>query len=101
MDVDEIVEALQSNIVVLDTQDNLRKTLSLTKLIKEVETVISKPIRILKYKKYFLTQETTPKNEIAYRLFSSFEEADKLLTDHLNTYEQMWNGCGCKVNYYS
>jgi hypothetical protein len=101
MDVDEIVEALQSNIVVLDTQDNLRKTLSLTKLIKEVETVISKPIRILKYKKYFLTQETTPKNEIAYRLFPSFEEADKLLTDHLNTYEQMWNGCGCKVNYYS
>ena len=24
----------------------------------------------------------------------------KFVTDRLDTYERMWNGCGCKIDYY-
>ena len=63
--------------------------------------LISGFIRILKYKEYFLTKETTTKNEIVLRLFNNKEEAEELVVEHLETYDQMWDGCGCKVKYYS
>ena len=70
-------------------------------IVLERDKLISGFIRILKYKEYFLTQETTTKNEIVVRLFNNKEKAEELVAEHLETYDQMWDGCGCKVNYYS
>jgi hypothetical protein len=46
------------------------------------------------------TQELTLKNEVALRGFESLQKAQEFVTDRLAVYEKMWDGCGCKVDYY-
>ena len=34
------------------------------------------------------------------RPLSSVDEKDEFVKKRLETYERMWDGCGCKVDYY-
>ena len=101
MDPKKIISEVSDNLVYIMSPDQLYDVLSQVEIVKEADTLISGFIRILKYDTKYLTQETTTKNEMVFRLFNTLDEANELLNDHLDTYEQMWNGCGCKVNYYS
>ena len=69
-------------------------------LVLEEDTLISGFIRIFKYNDFFIFQEKTPKNEIIIRKFNNSLKAKNLLNQRLEVYEKMWNGCGCKINYY-
>ena len=77
--------------------DNL---LEQTESVRENDTMMSGYIRVLKYKDNYLIQEITGKEELAIRLFNSQKEADDFVDSRMVIYEQMWDGCGCKVNYY-
>ncbi len=79
--------------------DDLLK--SVDEIVLERDTLISGFIRILRHGNFYITQETSDKNEVVLRLYKSKEEAQALVNDHLDTYDQMWDGCGCKVDYYS
>jgi len=35
------------------------------------------------------------------RLLGSGEEASHFVADRLASYERMWDGCGCRIDYYS
>ncbi len=100
MKMDEIIEKLrQEKYLLLDLQE-LDDILNHAEVVRENDTMMSGYIRVLKYKGYFLIQEVTAKEELALRLFSSKKEADDFVDGRLVIYEQMWDGCGCKVNYY-
>lgn len=101
MDMDRLVTEMKDRLSYLMSPAKLDDLLNSCEIIFERDTLISGFIRILKYKDYFITQETTNKNEVALRLYDSREKADELVQDHLDTYDQMWDGCGCKVDYYS
>ena len=101
MDMSKLIEEMQGKLTRIMSPARLDDLLNSCEIILERDTLISGFIRILKYKEYFLTQETTTKNEIVIRLFNSIKEAEELVSEHLETYDQMWDGCGCKVNYYS
>ena len=40
------------------------------------------------------------KEEIIVRRLNSLEEGQLFIKNRLEVYENMWNGCGCKVDYY-
>lgn len=101
MDMERLVTEMKDRLSYLMSPAKLDDLLNSCEIIFERDTLISGFIRILKYKDYFITQETTNKNEVALRLYDSREKADELVQDHLDTYDQMWDGCGCKVDYYS
>ncbi|MBD3224459.1 MAG: hypothetical protein GF313_07005 [Caldithrix sp.] len=101
MVIEKVLSDLKNNPMVLLNPQNLEKLLDEVHIISEKDTLISGYIRILKVDNLYITQETTDKNEIVLRLFRSEKEAKALVDDHLKTYEDMWNGCGCKINYYS
>ena len=101
MDMDRLVTEMKDRLSYLMSPAKLDDLLNSCEIVFERDTLISGFIRILKYKDYFITQETTNKNEVALRLYDSREKADELVQDHLDTYDQMWDGCGCKVDYYS
>ncbi len=101
MDMDQLIKDMQGKTVHIMSPKYLDAILKSCEILLERDTLISGFIRILKYKDYFLTQETSDKNELILRLYNSREEADALVADHLDTYDQMWDGCGCKVDYYS
>ncbi len=101
MDMDKLIAELQGKVVHLISPAQLDDLLNSTKILLERDTLISGYIRILQYENYFITQESTTKNEVSLRLYQTKEAAEELVSDHLETYDQMWDGCGCKVDYYS
>jgi hypothetical protein len=70
-------------------------------IIFETDTILSGKIRILQKEDRFFIQETTNKNEILFRRMKNLTEAEELVKQRMEIYEKMWDGCGCKVDYYS
>lgn len=101
MDINTFIDELKKVTVYLMSPAKLDDLLKSTEIILERDTLISGFIRILKFEDYYITQETTDKNEVVLRLYESKEKAEELVMEHLDTYGQMWDGCGCKVDYYS
>ncbi len=89
-----------SKIVLLDTS-LLPEILSISKVLLEKNTVINDIVRILEIDDKIIFQEITAKNEIGLRLFNDVEEAEELLNKRFDVYEKMWDGCGCKIDYYN
>ena len=40
-------------------------------------------------------------DERVVRLISDDQEARRFVQDRLEQYERMWDGCGCKIDYYA
>jgi hypothetical protein len=80
--------------------DELDRILSFSEIKFEKNTLISDFIRILKINGKIIVQEKTDKDEVALHLVVDEQEAEKLINERLDTYEKMWDGCGCKVKYY-
>ena len=99
--MNELIKELKKVTAYLMSPLRLDELLKNVEIILERDTLISGYIRILKYEEYYITQETTDKNEVVLRLYETKEDAEALVMDHLDTYDQMWDGCGCKVDYYS
>ena len=57
-------------------------------------------IRILKYDNSIVIQELSDKNEVVLRLAGSIESAVLFVQKRMETYDKMWDGCGCKIYYY-
>ena len=67
-------------------KENLR-VLGLLPSIKRIENL-------------FYVQENTDKGEIIIKHFETEVEAMNLVNDRMEIYDKMWDGCGCKINYY-
>jgi hypothetical protein len=96
----EILNELEQRFVVLREQADLETILAEAEELEMHDTLISDYIRIMSYNGRTFTQELTLKNEVALRGFESLQKAQEFVTDRLAVYEKMWDGCGCKVDYY-
>ena len=70
------------------------------KILREDNTYVCNRIRILELNKKILTLEFTLNHELSIRKFKNLKEAEEFVNDRLETYDKMWDGCGCKVDYY-
>jgi hypothetical protein len=96
----ELIKEFKSKKVLLLPKVELDTLLKSSEILIVKDTVINDKVRILKVDNIFLFQEITNKDEIALRKFNRLKDAEALVQDRLAVYENMWNGCGCKVNYY-
>lgn len=94
------MESKKNNHPLIISAETLKSLLDSAELIEEKDTLISGPLRLFKYDRLFIIQETSSKNEIIIRRFSDSHLARMLINERIEIYEKMWNGCGCKVNYY-
>ena len=92
-------ERLSDGEVLEITTDERDALLAAGELIRDEDTKISGPIRIVAVEGLVVLQEQTPQNVLLVRAMPSIEHAEKLLADRLDTYDRMWDGCGCKVDY--
>lgn len=99
--INDILSQFKSQEVVFLPGDKLNQLLDSVELLNETDTLVSDFIRLLKYTDKYIIQEKSPKNEILLRLFSAENTAKNFLEERLRIYEKMWDGCGCKINYYS
>ena len=101
MNIESLIKKAKKNKYVIISQNQLNNLLSYSKLIQEKESQISGKIRLLKFNGELLIQEKTGKDELLIRLMKTKEEADYFIKERLEIYDKMWDGCGCKVDYYN
>lgn len=101
MNVQKIISRVKNKKYMVISKDELEKLLSQSELIIERDTLISDKIRLLKIIDELILQEKSSKEEILIRFVKSISEAEKFIEQRLEIYDKMWDGCGCKVDYYN
>ena len=96
----EILSLAENNYIAFHVL-NLDEVFKDFHIICEADTGLSDKIRILEKDDRYFIQETTNKNEILFRRMKNLTEAEELVKQRMEIYEKMWDGCGCKVDYYS
>ena len=101
MNISKLLISLKNkNYLVID-ENQLNELLSKSDVIIEEDTLISEKIRLLKIDTELVLQEKSNKDELLIRLVKSFEEGEELIKKRMEIYDKMWDGCGCKVDYYN
>jgi len=79
--------------------DELQVLLDAADLVRDDDTCLAGRIRILDVDGVTMVQEQAQDGRILVRRIGSEDAAHRLVDDRLATYERMWDGCGCKVDY--
>lgn len=82
------------------SEAELKQLLSRSQLLAEYDTLISGFIYFYRLPNHYLVQETSSKGEIIVRGFQNREIAQQFIEARMRVYENMWDGCGCKIDYY-
>ncbi len=101
MIVDKMISDLSNKSFIVLDKDKLNLFLSEVKILKEENTYLNDFIRILNCNDIICIQETSDKNEIIVRRMNSLTEAENFVQERLDFYDRKWDGCGCKIDYYS
>ena len=100
MSIQKIIVVTKKKKYSIITKEDFKELLSQSKVIIEKDTLISDKIRLLKIEKELLIQEKTTKDEFIIRLMKTKKEAEDFIKQRLEIYDRMWDGCGCRVEYY-
>lgn len=100
MNSKEIVSSAKRKKYLIITETELNDLLSKSDIIIEENTYISDKIRLLKFEDDLIIQEKTTKDEFLVRNVKSKKEGEEIIKERLEIYNRMWDGCGCRVNYY-
>ena len=100
METQKIISTAKRKKYLIISEDELEKLLSQSELMIEKDTLISDKIRLIKINNELLIQEKSTKNELLVRSVKSNKEAEEFIAQRLDIYDKMWDGCGCKVQYY-
>jgi len=98
--VSDILHRLSGQRFITINADELKMLLENADEVKETDAGLGGTIRLLRFGNDLYIQEETDKKELLLRGIESEQAADDFIRDRLETYERMWDGCGCKVHYY-
>ena len=98
--IKDLLNKLYSQTIVILNEKDLNCFLQDADVLEEKDTFFRDKIRIIQSKNIFFIQERSNKEEIIVRRIESLEEGQLFIKNRLAVYENMWNGCGCKVDYY-
>jgi hypothetical protein len=96
----DILTKFQKQSVIEISREDLASLLKKAAVLRSENTGMAGWCRILSLEGGLLFQEETPRGEILVRQMNSREVADQLAEERLATYERMWDGCGCKIDYF-
>jgi hypothetical protein len=65
------------------------------------DTLVAGHLLIVRGEAGLAAVEQPSADERVVRLMSDEDEATRFVADRLDKYERMWDGCGCKVDYYA
>ena len=100
MNLERIISSIKKKKYLIICEPELNELLSNAKIIIEENTYISDKIRLLKFEDDLIIQEKTTKNEYLIKNVKTKKEAEELIKERLDIYNRMWDGCGCRIDYY-
>jgi len=96
----ELITKLQSQAPIPVDREILVGLLEAAEVLRQDNTCVAGWIRILSVDGVILVQEETPDGNALARRLPSIEDANDFVNERLASYERMWDGCGCKINYF-
>lgn len=100
MDIQKIINNVRKKKYLPVSKEEVNELLAVSKLIIEENTYISDKIRLLEYESELFLQEKTTRDEFLIRKVKTQKDGEDLINRRLEIYNRMWDGCGCKVDYY-
>ena len=64
-------------------------------------TFIAGELLIVRVDSRYAAVEQPANDKRVVRRLDTLDEVRRFVTGRLEDYERMWDGCGCKINYYS
>jgi len=96
----QIIKSLKKTDIAIIPFSDLDKFLSEMNVLEEVDTYMNDYLRIVTVDDHVLVQELSSKKEVIIRRMISLDAARNFITQRMEIYDKMWDGCGCKINYY-
>lgn len=100
MSLESKIAGLKNQLFTLLSETELEELLIRSEIVEEKDTLICGIIRILKQNQHFFIQEYSNQNEIILRSVNSPDQATQFIQERLKIYEKMWDGCGCRIEYF-
>ncbi len=100
MKIEAIKKQLEEKKVVFFPAIELDELLESVIVAETHDSKLGGMMRILKHEDCLFFQEITDRGEIAVRKMRDMIETQNFINDRLETYDRMWDGCGCRVDYY-
>jgi len=97
--VEELLRRLAGEKFLRLGGEELEALLAAARQLREEDTGMTGKIRLLEYQGRYLVQEFTDCGEVRLRRFDDRPGAERFIEERLETYDRMWDGCGCKVDY--
>lgn len=97
----EVVERLDEQpILTLDVSE-WDEIADQFEVVEHHPTFISGDLLIIRLESGFAAVERPIPNRRVIRRLGDLDEVHRFVTNRLEEYERMWDGCGCKIDYYS
>lgn len=100
MDPGTLMDRLKADpVVVLDAAEwaSLEPALD---IVERHDTLVKGDLLVVRTDLGLVAVEAPSDRERVARLVGEEEAVRAFVNDRLETYERMWNGCGCKVDFY-
>ena len=65
------------------------------------DTLVAGELLVVSCAGWMAAVEQPSAGERVLRRLSGADEAGRFVKDRLEAYERMWDGCGCKIDYYN
>ena len=100
MHIPKIIKQAREENYISVSKEELNELLTNSKILIEENTYISDKIRLLEYESNIFIQEKTTNDEYLIRKVKTQKDGENMIKKRLDIYNRMWDGCGCKIDYY-
>jgi hypothetical protein len=101
MTPDDLLRRLETERIVPLLADEWESLAEYFEVAERYGTGVAGELLIVRTPTAFIAVEEPNRGERVVRLLGNEAEARRFVEQRLEQYERMWDGCGCKVDYYS
>ncbi len=99
MDERELLDRLDAGEIVVLDQTDWESLSPAFELVEEHDTHMSGMLRLVRHPGGLAAVEQPSPGQRTIRPMPDMDTARSFVAERLNTYDRMWDGCGCKVDY--
>jgi hypothetical protein len=100
MSPEALARHLKAGRVVRMTRPEWESVADALDVVERHDTFLKGDLLIVSTKAGLAAVEAPSDAERVVRRLGDRNAARRFVTDRLETYERMWNGCGCRIDYY-
>jgi hypothetical protein len=95
-----LVDRLAAAPIVTLTAAEWEQVAPALQIVERHDTFLRGDLLIVRTTDGLAAVESPSASERVVRRIPDEEEARRFVAERLETYERMWNGCGCRIDYY-